>query len=539
MEDIQLGEKRRTAEAKRAIWPEKVLTDYFDRWAADRPEATALICHRHRSGDIATMSYGELDRKATAIAANLRRLGVKKGDVVSFQLPNWWQFPALLIANTRIGAVNNPMMPIYRHRELSFMLEHAGSRVFIAPSLFRNFDHGELALTLKDEIAGLEHVLLIDGEGENSFEEVLLNEDHEPLPDGCGADPNGVTQLLFTSGTTGEPKGVMHTSNTLIGTTMRFAERMGLGAHETVFMPSPLAHQAGYEYGALLSLLVGAPLVMQDVWDPQTARDLITEYEATYTFASTPFLADLANLPGVKPGDLPSFRLFVTSGAPIPPAVVAAAQERLGITVVGGWGMSECGILTTTELSQHKVRESDGHALPGSEVRVVDEEGREMPRGEEGRFQVRGTGLFVGYLGRPDLYAVDKEGWFDTGDLAQMDEEGYIRITGRQKDIVIRGGENIPVVEIENALYHMPDIADCAIVAMPDPRLGERACAFIQPTHFAQIDMERMRAHLAESGIAKSYWPERLEIVEEMPRTASGKIQKFVLRERAKILARS
>ena len=539
MQGVQLDEKRRAAEAARGIWPQRVLTGYFDQWVADRPEAIALIGHRHRSGDIMTMSYGELDRRATAIAANLRRLGVRKGDVVSFQLPNWWQFPALLIANTRIGAVNNPMMPIFRHRELSFMLAQAGSKVFIAPSSFRNFDHGRLALQLHEEIDGLDHVLLIDGEGGNSFEEVLLDADHEPLPDGCGADPDGVTQLLFTSGTTGEPKGVMHTSNTLIGTTLQFAARMGLGENEIIFMPSPFAHQAGYEYGALLALLIGAPLIMQDVWDPATARDLIARYKATYTFASTPFLADLAALEGVQPDDMPDFRLFVTSGAPIPPAVVAAAQERLGITVVGGWGMSECGILTTTELSGHKVRESDGHALPGSQVRVVDEAGNEAPRGQEGRFQIRGTGLFVGYLKRPDLYDIDEEGWFDTGDLARMDEEGYIRITGRSKDIIIRGGENIPVVEVENALYNMPQVADCAIVAMPDPRLGERGCVFILPKPFADIDMEAMRAHLASQGISKSYWPERLEIVDEMPRTASGKIQKFVLRERARQFAAS
>ncbi|MCB1437334.1 MAG: AMP-binding protein [Rhodobiaceae bacterium] len=539
MQGVQLDEKRRAAEAARGIWPQRVLTGYFDQWVADRPEAIALIGHRHRSGDIMTMSYGELDRRATAIAANLRRLGVRKGDVVSFQLPNWWQFPALLIANTRIGAVNNPMMPIFRHRELSFMLAQAGSKVFIAPSSFRNFDHGRLALQLHEEIDGLDHVLLIDGEGGNSFEQVLLEENHDPLPEGCGADPDGVTQLLFTSGTTGEPKGVMHTSNTLIGTTLQFAARMGLGENEIIFMPSPFAHQAGYEYGALLALLIGAPLIMQDVWDPATARDLIARYKATYTFASTPFLADLAALEGVQPDDMPDFRLFVTSGAPIPPAVVAAAQERLGITVVGGWGMSECGILTTTELSGHKVRESDGHALPGSQVRVVDEAGNEAPRGQEGRFQIRGTGLFVGYLKRPDLYDIDEEGWFDTGDLARMDEEGYIRITGRSKDIIIRGGENIPVVEVENALYNMPQVADCAIVAMPDPRLGERGCVFILPKPFADIDMEAMRAHLASQGISKSYWPERLEIVDEMPRTASGKIQKFVLRERARQFAAS
>ena len=534
MEGTFLDGRRCELEERRGIWPDRVITDYFDRWVAERSDAVAVIAYRSQDGAPTTLTFAELDEKVSRIVAGLKALGVKKGDVVAYQLPNWWQFPALILACTRLGAVNNPLMPIFRRRELAFMLAHSEAKVLIAPTRFRSFDHAALARELQREVGTLKHVLLIGGKGEHSFEARCLAAPAPGKIRGAETEPNDPTQLLFTSGTTGEPKGVVHTSNTLIGTTLTFIERMRLGDRDVVFMPSPLAHQAGYEYGGLLALIIGVPMVLQDVWNSETARDLITTHGVTYTFAATPFLADLAHLPGIEEASLDAFRLFVTSGAPIPPPVVAAAQEKLKVTVVSGWGMTECGILTCTELSGYKVLESDGHALPGEEVRIVDRNRKEVARGVEGTFEFRGPALFIGYLKRPDLYDVDKDGWFDTGDLARMDEEGYVRITGRKKDIIIRGGENIPVVEVENAVYRLKDVLDAAVVAMPDPRLGERACCFVHLVDGASLDLEGLKRHLASEGIAKNYWPERLEIIDEMPRTVTGKIQKFLLRERAK-----
>jgi cyclohexanecarboxylate-CoA ligase len=328
----------------------------------------------------------------------------------------------------------------------------------------------------------------------------------------------------------------MHTSNTLLGTVRKFAERMSVGPADSVFMPSPLAHQLGFAYGILMTQLMGIPLVLLDVWNPASAADLIERHRATFTFAATPFLADLANFPGIAERRLDSLRLFVSSGAPIPPAIVQKTQERLGVTVVTCWGMTECCSVTMTPPSGYKVLESDGCVLDGEEARIVDERGNEVPRGVEGTLQIRGAALFVGYLKRPQLYALEPGGWFDTGDVARMDAEGYIRICGRNKDIVIRGGENIPVMEVESALYRMPEIADVAIVAMPDPRLIERACAFVTLRPGQSLTLERLRRHLAGEEIAKHFWPERLEVIDEMPRTPTGKIQKFVLRERARSL---
>jgi len=535
VEGVFLDERRLAKEKANGIWPDRVVTDYFDRWVAEKPDATAVIAFREQDATTTRYTWRELARAAAAIARSLSALGVAKGDVVSFQLPNWWQFVAIHLACVRIGAVSNPLMPIYRHRELSFMVAHAESKVLIAPARFRGFDHGALALALKRELPTLRHVFLVGGEGECSFEDSLLAGTQggtiEPRAK-CG--PNDIVQLLYTSGTTGEPKGAMHTSNTLIGTTLTFAGRMQLGAADVIFMPSPLAHQIGFEYGLLVSALLGAPLLLMDVWNPARAVELMETHGATYMFAATPFLADLAGFPNVEARALDAFRLFVASGAPIPPVLVRLAQERLRANIVAGWGMTECGIVTTTSLSGHKVHESDGFPLPGEEVRIVDEQGTEVLRQQEGTLKVRGAALFVGYLKRPHLYDVDAEGWFDTGDIARMDLEGYIRICGRKKDIIIRGGENIPVVQVESATYKMPQVAEVAIVAMPDLRLGERACAFVVLRPGARLTMKDMRAFLEDEGIAKQFWPERIEILDQMPRTPTGKIQKFALREIAK-----
>ena len=510
-----------------------MITDYLDRWLAEKPDAAAIIDFRTGDGSTTRLGYAALNDAAARMARNLSALGIGRGDVVSMQLPNWWQFVAVHLACVRIGAVTNPLMPIFRHHELSFMLGHAESKVFIVPASYRDFDYAALGLRLGREVPSLAHVFVVGGSGAASFEDALLADGGNGFEAGSELHPNDLMQLLFTSGTTGEPKGVLHVSNALIGTAETLAQRMQMGPDDVIFMPSPIAHQSGFIYGVMLSLMLGVPLLLMDVWKPATGARLMEEHRASFMFAATPFLGDLANLEDIGTYDLDAFRLFVTAGAPIPPEVVGAARDRLGATVVSAWGMTENGCVTTTDLAGHKVLESDGKALPGEEVRVVDDTGAAVAAGTPGNLQFRGAANFVGYLKRHEFYRFDDEGWFDTGDLARMDEEGYIRVVGRKKDIIIRGGENIPVVEIENALYRMAEIRDAAVVAMPDPRLAERACAFATLKPGATLTLERIKGFLEDQQIAKQFWPERLEVIDEMPRTPSGKIQKFVLRERA------
>jgi cyclohexanecarboxylate-CoA ligase len=328
----------------------------------------------------------------------------------------------------------------------------------------------------------------------------------------------------------------MHTSNTLLSILAPFAERLGLGADDVVHMASPLGHQTGFMYGIMLPVMLGGTAVLQEVFVAEEMARQIRQEGATFTMGATPFLSDLADYVERTNAPTPSLRVFVCAGAPIPRALVAKARQALGAAIVSAWGMSENGAVTTTKPDdpEEKTTSTDGCPLPGMEVRVIDAEGRTVPAGEQGRLQVRGCSNFVGYLKRPDLDYTDAEGWFDTGDLARMDAVGYIRITGRSKDIIIRGGENIPVVEVEGLLFKHSAVAGVAIVGYPDERLGERACAFVRLREGTSLSFEEMVAHLEAQRMARQYMPERLRIVEEMPRTPSGKIQKFRLREMAR-----
>lgn len=530
------------AEWAQAHWPNRTLTDYLNDAVARSPDKVAIIDHNAMTGRSTTLSYRQLRRIAARIGAGLAAMGVRNGDIVACQLPNWWQFVALYLACLRLGAVINPLMPIFRQRELRYMLGFAEAKVLVIPRLFRNCDYPAILAEIRPDLPRLERLLVIGGEGEDSFEQSLLGrrwEDDRDLADLVARQsptPDGVTQLLYTSGTTGEPKGVLHTSNTLISILLQYAKRLELTERDAIFMASPMGHQAGFMYGLMLAPLLGAKLVLQDIWNPDEAALLIQDEAVTYTMGSTPFLADLTASPVVERADLSSLRTFVSSGAPIPSHLVERATRRLGARIISAWGMSENGSVTTTIPGDpdDRIFGTDGVALPGIEVRVVDADDKPLPPGTEGRLQCRGISMFLGYFRRPDLSVPTADGWFDTGDLARMDRDGYIRITGRAKDIIIRGGENIPVVEIENIIYRHPAVWQVAIVGVPDERLGERACAFVVLREGESLSFPELVAYLEQQKLARQYFPEFLEIIPQMPQTASGKIQKFQLRAMAK-----
>lgn len=536
---ITLPEGRRRQMTESGLWQDVRLGDVFAAAVADNPDGIAVTGINSSTGEETRLTYAELSRRVDRIALGLVALGVGPGDVVSFQLPNWWQFGALAAACARIGAVSNPLMPIFRQRELRLMLRFAESKVVVVPRTFRDFDHAGMLRGLLAEMEAGPRLFVVGGEGEESFEGFFLDRAREEEQDAASIfaerrpDADALAQLMFTSGTSGEPKAVMHTSNTIVSSAREYARWIGLTGEDRVFMASPLAHQTGFIYGVVLSWLLKTRLALQDIWSAPTAAHTIAAEGATFTMASTPFLSDLANNEAVTPELMRTLRIFVCAGAPIPPEIVRRATGRLGFSVLSCWGMTENGGVTITRPGDppEKVFETDGKAIDGMEVRVVGADGRPLPPGETGDLMVRGMANFVGYLKRPELNDTDAQGWFRTGDLARMDADGYIRITGRSKDVIIRGGENIPVVEIENVLYRHPGVMEAAIVAMPDPRLVERACAFVVPRPGHAIDLDGIRDFLKAEGVARNYWPERIEIVEAMPRTASGKIQKFRLRE--------
>ena len=543
--DITLPQHRIAEMTAAGLWPNRAIVDYLDDAIAAVPDKLAISAHQVATGGNTRLTYAELGQTVDRVALGLAGLGIAPGDVVSFQLPNWWQFTVLHLACARIGAVTNALMPIFRHRELRFMMSFAESRAFFVPADYRGFDYPAMAAEVASDVPSLEHIFVIGGTGGASFEAHFIDRSWEDETD-AGAvfaerrrGTNEVTQIIYTSGTTGEPKGVMHTPNTLIGNVIPFIDRVGLDADDVVLMASPMAHQTGFLYGMMMPIVLQATSVLQDIWAPDVAARLIEAEGVTFTMASTPFLSDLTHTPALADHDVTTLKTFLTAGAPIPRTLVQQANERLGADIISCWGMTENGGVTTTRRDDppEKVFDTDGAPIGGMEVRVVGDDGAPLAAGTEGRLQARGAASFVGYLKRPEAFDSDAEGWFETGDLARMDADGYIRISGRDKDVIIRGGENVPVVEVEGLIYQHPAVQDVAIVAMPDPRLGERACAFATLAPGASLTLEEIVGFLLEQNMAKQYLPERLEIITEMPRTPSGKIQKFQLREMAATLA--
>ncbi len=537
--DAVLLPPRRTQRVAEGHWRDRTINDALDACVATCPDKLALTALQVETGATTRFTYRELARMADRIAVGLARLGVGRGDIVACQLPNWWQFTLTYLACSRIGAGMNPLMHIFRERELSFMLQHGEAKVVIAPQTFRGFDFEQMITALQPTLPHLKHVVVVGGSGANSFDALLSGPEWEQQPDARAIltahrpGPDEVTQLIYTSGTTGEPKGVMHSANTVMANIIPYAERLHLGADDVVLMASPMAHQTGFMYGLIMPILLQASAVLQDVWEPTKAIALINAEKASFTMASTPFLTDLARTVADSGVAVPSLRTFLCAGAPIPGPLVEQARKALGAKIVSAWGMTENGAVTLTRLEDDDERSfnTDGCPLPGVEIKVVDVDGNALPPGEPGKLLLRSCSNFGGYLHRAHLNATDADDWFDTGDLARIDERGYLRITGRSKDVIIRGGENIPVVEVESLLYRHPAIAMAAIVAYPDERLGERACAVVVPKPGQTIDLPGLVQFLKDQKIAVQYIPERLIVRDVMPATPSGKIQKFKLRE--------
>jgi len=537
--DAVLIPPRRSAMIEQGLWHDRTINDDLDACVAASPDKVALTAVSAESGVLTRFTYREMAAMADRIAVGLSRLGIGRNDVVSMQLPNWWQFTLTYLACSRIGAVINPLMHIFRERELSFMLQHGESKVVIIPSNFRGFDHEQMIAGLKPTLPALRHVIVVGGTGDNSFERLLSGPKWEEATDAREIltqhrpGPDDITQLIYTSGTTGEPKGVMHSANTTMANIIPYAQRLQLGAADVVLMASPMAHQTGFMYGLMMPIMLHASAVLLDIWDPNKAVDLIRNEGVTFTMASTPFLTDLARVVSETGKAVPTLRTFLCAGAPIPGPLVENARKALGAKIVSAWGMTENGAVTLINLDDDDERafNTAGCPLPGVEIRVVDANGKPAASGVEGRLLARACSNFGGYLRRPHLNNTDADGWFDTGDLAEIDDRGYVRITGRSKDVIIRGGENIPVVEIETLLYKHPAISQVAIVAYPDERLGERGCAVVVPKSGQDIDLTSMIDFLKAQKIALPYIPERLLVLDAMPATPSGKIQKFKLRD--------
>ncbi len=512
-------------------WPNRLLTDFLDDAVKATPHKTAIIDSR------GTITYADLAREAERCAHALLTLGLRSGDGVALQLPNWKEFLIMHLAATRIGVVSSLITPMSRDRELAHMLNLSDARVLVIPDTFRGHDYRAMAVRVRAEAPLLQHVIVVGetaNKGEVRWDDFLKSAQTNAALEPLRPHANDVTEIVFTSGATGEPKGVMHTSNTIVAPQLALAASLQLKHDDVIHIASTIAHQTGFLNGVRLPIQLGATVVLQDMWSPEQMVAWIAEHRITVSSGSATFLLDLLRAKNLNACDLSSFRIFRCGGGPIPRPLLKEARDKLPHTGIHcGWGQTENAVVTLTRIGvpDEKLLNTDGCAQPGMEVRVVDASNHALPPGTEGRLQCRGPFMFVGYIKQTAMTEenFDSE-WFDTGDLATLDAEGYVRITGRLKDIIIRGGENIPVKYVEDILYEDPRVQDAAIVAMPDPRLGERACAFVICRDGQSLDMKAMQDFLAARGVAKVYWPERLEIVRELPRTANGKIRKADLR---------
>ena len=524
-------------------WRDSTLVDDLRAQAVARAGDVVLVSHSSEKDSLTRVTFGELWDRVNDVAVTLLSLGVKPREIVSFQLPNCWEFTAIYMACARIGAVAHPMQMIHREHEIEVALRRVESRVSITVDQFRGFRYGSAHRALVEKLPTLEHVLVLRRTGERSGDRVLFEDlaigaaatsknlgalEHLPVR---GDDPEIVK---FTSGTTGEPKGVVHSHNTLYASTITALDETELTARDVIISPSPMSHMTGLLCGVLMPMIGGLRSVLLDIWNPSKFADILDREAATFSWGVPAYWIDLLGLPA-DDDKLATMRSIICSGSPIPRSMARAMEARWNVSFRPNWGMTETSGVTFVNGGADRLKrlDTDGRASHGSELKIVDAEGRSLAEGVDGRLLVRGPSKFLGYLGRPEMTkdAVDQDGWLDTGDIANMDAEGYIRISGRAKDIIIRGGENIPVTEIEDALHRHPAIAEVAIVGCPDERLGERAVAIVRLRDGRDpLTLDDVRVHLAELGVAKHYWPEMLKMVDVMPRTESGKIQKYVLR---------
>jgi non-ribosomal peptide synthetase component E (peptide arylation enzyme) len=532
--DIAAERGRREREA--GCWTGSFVDGHVAAAAELNPAGLAIVDGAVR------LSYAELDASIDAAAGALAGLGVGKGDAVSWQLPNWHEAVILHHAVLRIGAVSNPIVPIYRQREVEYILAEAGSAVVVVPHIFRGFDYAAMIDELRPRLAALKHVVVVRPEaraGDLTFEQLLAS---DARVDGIERSPDDAILLMFTSGTTARPKGVVHTHNTLDYENRSIIDIYQLREDDRVFMPSPVTHVTGMLYGLQMPAMLRTAVVLQDVWEPLEALELMAAERCTFSVAATPFLHALTYHPRLDEFDLSALRVFGCGGADVPPALIRAARQRLDCFVTRVYGSTEFPTLSTSgpDDPPDKAADTDGRAIAAATYRIVDESLADVAIGEVGELLVKGPEALAGYQRpRDGLEAFTPDGWFRTGDLAAGDADGYLTIRGRRKDIILRGGENISVKEVEDLLFEHPLVGEIAIVAMPDPVMVERACAFVVPSSGGEPSIADFADFLSAAGVAKQKFPERIEIVTELPKTQSGKVQKYVLRDEVRAMLRA
>ncbi len=529
---LTFNEQRRAAYRQQGLWGDASLADYWQQTARAMPDKIAVVDNHG-----ASYNYSALDHAASCLANWMLAKGIESGDRIAFQLPGWCEFTVIYLACLKIGAVSVPLLPSWREAELVWVLNKCQAKMFFAPTLFKQTRPVDLILPLQNQLPQLQQIVGVDklAPATSSLSLSQIIADNTSLTTAITTHGDELAAVLFTSGTEGLPKGVMLTHNNILASERAYCARLNLTWQDVFMMPAPLGHATGFLHGVTAPFLIGARSVLLDIFTPDACLALLEQQRCTCMLGATPFVYDLLNVLEKQPADLSALRFFLCGGTTIPKKVARECQQR-GIKLLSVYGSTESSPHAVVNLDDPLSRfmHTDGYAAAGVEIKVVDDARKTLPPGCEGEEASRGPNVFMGYFDEPELTAraLDEEGWYYSGDLCRMDEAGYIKITGRKKDIIVRGGENISSREVEDILLQHPKIHDACVVAMSDERLGERSCAYVvlkAPHH--SLSLEEVVAFFSRKRVAKYKYPEHIVVIEKLPRTASGKIQKFLLRK--------
>ncbi len=525
----------------------RTLWELIEKRADATPDALMAV-----DEDMATMTFLEFATEAERAAAGFADYGMADGSVVSWQLPTWIDSLVLVAALSRLGAVQNPILPIYRDREVGFCTEQAHSQLLIVPSIWNGFDFESMATDVSRAnnvraLATFEDQRAADPESEpdNAARpvamQVLVSDrtlpqgDPTRLPPMPAQDDSTVRWLFYTSGTTADPKGAMHTDASLAAVAHGMGERLALVSRDRSALVFPLTHIGGITW-LFASLQSGCSLILMEAFHPQRTAEVLSRENVTLAGSGTPFhMAYVAAQRKVVTPIFPDVRGFPGGGAPKPPQLVIDVRELFDAPILSGYGLTEAPILTMASVddSDDELATSEGKPMPGVELRCVTASGRICEPGQDGEIRARAPQLMLGYLDASlDVDAFDDEGFFRTGDLGHVDDRGNVVITGRLKDVIIRKGENVSAKEVEDMLFRHERVGDVAVIGLPDAERGEMVCAVVSaPADVDPIDFDEMLDFLKNEGLMIQKIPERLEVVDVMPRNPSGKIMKQQLKK--------
>lgn len=525
--NIKLSQQRLEQGQASGEWLNKTIAQMAAEMVAENPHRITHVFEGQ------SCTVGELLQEARLLAGALQRRGLVAGDAISFQLPNWREAAVIDLAASLLGLVIVPIVPIYRDNEVSFMLADARVKAAFFPQQYRGFDFAEMMQRLRMDLPQLQLLCCVRGEQNQALDYAALVAEAEPVLGLPEVDANGVKLVLYTSGTTGRPKAVLHSHNTGPLRLKRGFEHWTHGQGGTLLMASPVTHVTGLS-GLELPFYLPSRTVFMDRWDAREALETIDREQVTVSLGATPFLHELLAQAEQHGRRLPSLQAFACGGAEVPPALIyRAAQVFERCRAFRVFGSSEVPLVTLGFVGEQQLElaaTTDGE-VHGYQVKVVDDEGHEVAAGAEGELMIKGAAMFLGYADAEQSAAsFDAEGYFATGDLGRLTSNNAIVITGRKKDLINRGGEKISAKEVEDILHQLPHIHEAAVVSMPHMRLGETLCAYVILRDGQTLSLQQMVEMVSDTGVARQKIPEELVVLEDFPRTASGKVRKDQLR---------